>query len=323
MRYNNILYLDCEETPYTRGIKDELWKISDNVDCYFYDGIYKPPIFLQRINPKDCQKQRDERIRLFLEHIKHNRYDLILVKAPFYLPTYFFENLKNIFKNVPIINYNWSSIRMFDFLPYRDFFTKIYSFDPNDCHIYNLNYYPLFYLKSFEKIGINKKKRYDMSFIGYAYSPGRLEFINKWLQKMLPQGMSYFLYLHTPKKRKAIFILLKYPRLSGYCFLDQISMNEVINIYSVSDAMIDHPMTLQSGLTIRTFETLGSGLNLYTTNLEIKNESFYDSKRITICDKELNNFDLRNKQRKNIDRGWQDSFSKYRIDNWVKQIITI
>jgi len=323
MKYNNILYLDCEETPYTRGIRDELWMISNNVDCYFYDGIYEPPIFLQRLNPKECLKQRNERIILFLDYIKNNNYDFILVKAPFYLPTYFFENLRKIFKNVPIINYNWSSIQMFDFLPYRDFFTKIYSFDPHDCQEYNLNYYPLFYLKSFERVGINKRKRYDISFIGYGYSSGRLEFIDKWLQKILPLDISFFLYLHTPKKRRAILTILKYPKLSNYFFLDQISMNEVINKYSVSDAMIDHPMTIQTGLTIRTFETLGSGLDLYTTNVEIKNEPFYDSQRITIFDKELNNFFLKNKRRKNINKEWQDSFSKYRIDNWVKNVITI
>ena len=52
MRYKNILYLDEKENAYTRGIRDELQRISGRVDCYFYYGIYLDPIFIRQLKPK-------------------------------------------------------------------------------------------------------------------------------------------------------------------------------------------------------------------------------------------------------------------------------
>lgn len=323
MKFNNILYLDDSETSYTRGIRNELQIISKRVDCYFYNDIYTAPIFLTRLNPKECQKQKDERIKQFISYIKKNQYDFILVGHPAIFPTYFFENLKIVFKNIPIVNYNWNSIQMSNILPYCDYFTKVYSFDPQDCQKYGLHYYPLFYLKDFENVGIKKRKVFNMSFIGSVYNSGRLEFINKWFQKIMILKLSHFLYLYAPGRLRGINSKLRYRKMSNYFFFNEISMNEVINIFSVTDAMIDHQMNIQSGLTIRTFETLGSGLNLYTTNEQILKEPFYNPERITIIDVNLGNFEFKNIIEAKIDKDWQESFKKYRLDNWVKNIISI
>lgn len=323
MKYKKILFLDSEETHYTRGIRNELQLISEDVDCYFYNGIFTEPIFLKLLNPGEYQKQKEKRIKQFLDYIKPNIYDFILVKAPFDFPACFFESLRVIFKNTLIINYNWSSLRKFNFLPYRDYFTKIYSFDREDCMKYNLDYYPLFYLRDFENIGINKRKLFNITFIGSAMSAGRIDFINKFLQRSGDLSLTYFLYLWTPQKLGSARIKFKYPLVSNYCYFRQLPLNEVINVSSASDAMIDHPMAIQTGLTIRTFETLGSGLHLYTTNFKIKEEPFYNSDLITIIDKDLVNFKYTGISERKSDKEWQESFRKYRVDSWVKHITTI
>lgn len=323
MKYRKILYLDSEETPYTRSIKNEFKLISEDVDCFFYHGIFTEPIFLKLLNSQEYRKQKEKRIKQFLEYIKPNIYDLILVKAPFDFPTSFFERLREIFKSTPVINYNWSSLRKFNFIPYLEYFNKIYSFDRDDCLKYNLEYYPLFYLREFEKIGFDKRKLYNIAFVGSGTSAGRIEFINRFLQRSDELTLTYFLYLWTPEKIKSAAIKFKYPKLSNYCYFSQLPMNEVINVTSVSEAMIDHPMTIQTGLTIRTFEALGSGLHLYTTNMKIKEEPFYNSERITIIDNNLSNFEFISMNQRNPDKEWQELFRKYRIDNWIKHITTI
>jgi hypothetical protein len=322
MNNKSILYLDEMENSYSRGIRFELQKIFDKVDCYFYNDIYITPIFYNRLHHKECQKQRDTNIKLFLDYIKQNKYDIILVKSPLDLPIYFFERLRTIFKNVPIINYNWKSVQESNFLPYCKCFSKVYSFDRWDCQKYNLNYYPLFYLRDFENIGITKKKVFDISHIGSAYNSGRLEFINKAVTKFKPMNLKSYFYLYAKGRRKGFVTRIKYPRLSNCLFSQELSLNEVINKFSASEAMIDHPITIQTGLTMRTFETLSSGLNLYTTNVEIMKEPFFNSDNIKIIDKDLNNFTFENSNSITINKGWQASFSHYRIDNWVKYIIS-
>lgn len=323
MRYKNILYLDEKENAYTRGIRDELQRISGRVDCYFYYGIYLDPIFIRQLKPKENEKLKYKSIKLFLDFIKSNHYDIIFVGHPSLFPKYFFENIRTIFKNTPIINYNWSSIKMYNVLSYLDYFDKIYSFDRQDCRNYNLQYYPLFYLKEFENVGFKNRKIYNISFIGSAYNSGRLEFIKKWYEKVTDLNMTYFIYLFTPEIFKSVYTKIKYPKLSQFFFYHQLPMNEVVNKFSVSESMIDHPMTIQTGLTIRTFETLAAGLHLYTTNDAIRQEPFYNSDRITITDKDIKDINFNGLYKIKPDKEWQESFSVYRIDNWVRHIVCI
>ena len=56
------------------------------------------------------------------------------------MPVSFFEEIKRKFPDIPIINYNWSSIKKDDFLPYRNLFSTVYSFDPEDCKNFDLKY---------------------------------------------------------------------------------------------------------------------------------------------------------------------------------------
>lgn len=323
MKYKSILYLDDKETDYTRGIRDELRKLSAHVDCYFYYGIYLDPIFLRQLKPKENQKKKYKDIKLFLDFIKANHYDLIFVGHPSLFPTYFFESIRTIFKDTPIINYNWSSIRMYNILPYLSYFTKVYSFERQDCNNHNLHYYPLFYLKEFENAGFKRRKIYNISFIGSAYNSGRLDFIRKFYEKVLDLKMSHFIYLFTPEIFKSIYTKIIYRKLSCFFYYHQLPLNEVVNKFSISESMIDHPMTIQKGLTIRTFETLASGLHLYTTNKEIRLEPFYNSDRITIIDEDMKDFNFSSSNKIKFDKEWHDSFTQYRIDNWVRRLINI
>lgn len=323
MKFKNILYLDDSDNAYSRGIRFELQKLSENVDCYFYNDIYIPPIFYYRFYPKECLKQRDRNIKIFLEFLRQNKYDIIFVKSPPDLPIFFFERLRTIFDGIPIINYNWRSVQEYNFLPYCKYFSRVFSFDRLDCEKYNLHYYPLFYLRDFENIGIKKRKLFNISHIGSAYNIGRLEFINKANRIFKNMNLKSFFYLYAPRKRKGLIARMKYPSLSNYLFSKELSLNEVTNKFSTSEAMIDHPSPIQSGLTMRTFETLGSGLTLYTTNKEIIKEPFFNSDRIIVIDKNLKNFTFENSHRVKFNQEWQTSFKQYRIDNWVKHILSI
>jgi len=329
IKYKNILYLDIVETIYTSAIKKELESFSDNVETYYYHDIYIPSIYERILCGNRSKNNQASSVLNFIEYLKTRSYDFILVKSVYAMPVFFFEELCNHFKNVPIINYNWSSIKMYNVLNYVNLFTKVYSFDREDCLKYNFNYYPLFFIKEFQDIRINNNINsqefiYDLAFIGSGYNAGRLLFLNKMIEIINNKLYYKYFYIYTPGYKKSMFVRLRYHNLAKYCHWKHLSLNQVLNVFRRSNSMIDHPMIIQSGLTIRTFETLAAGIHLYTTNTEIANEPFYDNKRITIVNSDLDNFSIKNEDSTARIKGtWNDSFSEYRIDNWLKNILKI
>jgi hypothetical protein len=322
MKYKRILYFDNTETIYTRAIRDELSAFAETVDCFFYDEIYQHPIFLNKFRSKEAELLKNSRIDEFLKRIIRNTYDLILVKEPQIMPVRFFEVIREANKNVPILNYNWSSVKKFNVLPYLDLFTTIVSFDYEDCKEFGFNYLPLFYLKEFGTLNQNyKDKKYLLSFIGSGFSEGRIAFLERLIEKEKKHLPDFFIYIYTPEKIKSLRLLIKNKQLARYCFFKQLHFNGVLNVFNQSYATIDHPMTVQTGLTIRTFEALASGLHLYTTNGNIVSEKFYSSDRITIINDDLSDFDLKMDQFSTYNPDYFEAFKEYRIDNWLKNLL--
>ena len=157
MRSRSILYFDYKKTIYTRGIEKAFVLNGDKVDFITYDE-FQGSNFNRRFNKVAYQNEKESKINDMFNHIRNNKYDIILVKSPFSLNHKFFNRLSEYFPSAYKINYNWSSVGKYDFLPYREYFDKVYSFDIKDCEKFGLDYYPLFYLPDFEKIGINSNK---------------------------------------------------------------------------------------------------------------------------------------------------------------------
>jgi len=65
-----------------------------------------------------------------------------------------------------------------------------------------------------------------------------------------------------------------------------LSADDIIDLYSCSTVILDINHPKQSGLTMRTFEALGAGKKLITTNAEIKKYSFYNEDNICIIDRD-------------------------------------
>lgn len=323
MFYKKILYIDKADSTYTRGVKSELLKYANQVDCYFHADLFRTPIFLENFGKRKVVEYKSNALKQFTAYLKTQCYDFILIKSPYVWPLSFFEELSTIFKNTPIVNYNWSSVRMKNILPYREFFTKIYSFDGADCKHYGFEYYPLFFLHEFSNNNHNIKKQYDISFIGTGYSAGRLSFMNQLVDIIHDEKLLAYLYFYTPGKVQSLKLKIFNSKISNHCYWQQLSINEVINIGKKSIAVIDHPMSIQTGLTIRTFETLAAGNHLFTTNSAIVNEPFYDAKMITVIDSSLSGIKKDKIVYREPDQSWMESFTHYRIDKWVEKIITL
>jgi hypothetical protein len=324
MKFNRVLYLDITETIYTTAIKHELNSISLHVDTFYYQDVFHAPVFSNYTNREQNKRNRENAERMFLSLIKGIKYDIILIKSAYYMTVNFFDELTTLFKNVPVINYNWSSLRMYNVTKYLQFFTKVYSFDREDCKTTDMEYVPLFYIREFERIRESiLPKEYDFNFIASGYSAGRMNFTKKLNEFTKLNDLTDFIYLYTPGYIKSFRNISKNIGLLKLCYWKMLSLNAVVNIFSRSISVIDHPMTIQNGLTIRTFESLASGLKLITTNKNITNEPFYEEGRIQVISEISDiNLDWLRHETDNDD-SWFDSFEEYRIDNWVRRILTL
>jgi hypothetical protein len=67
---------------------------------------------------------------------------------------------------------------------------------------------------------------------------------------------------------------------------ESLNLAEILELYKKTKVILDIHHPNQKGLTMRTFEALGAGKKLITTNAEIKKYRFYNDKNILIIDRD-------------------------------------
>ena len=96
-----------------------------------------------------------------------------------------------------------------------------------------------------------------------------------------------------------------------------VKTNNIIDIYKQSFSVLDIELSIQDGLTMRTFETLGSELKLITTNKNISKESFYDQNNIMILDRKNINLDLNFFKTSFIT---DEKLLQYSFEHWISNL---
>lgn len=231
----------------------------------------------------------------------------------------FLTKIMVMYPNAERIMYNWDSIRNFNYLDRVHLFNKVFSFDRKDCKQYsNLIYKPLFYLP--KHLNIRKKREangerdIDVLFLGDGHG-NRLEFLNEFYYKINTLDIKVRILLLSSlygkfkrrKKDKNRFLITKKP-----------TENELKNLLTKTRSVVDIPAKGQSGLTIRSIESLGSHIKLITTNDNILNETFYSERNILILKIDTTPEEIR----RFLSLPFNDSIDVDHlfISNWIKDI---
>jgi hypothetical protein len=161
----------------------------------------------------------------------------------------------------------------------------VLGFDRTDAAKYGFRYRPLFYGDEFKPS--SNPASVDVSFAGTAHSD-RGPII--WqLENSLRDGVrrQWFLYLQARWVRE--FYALKdrsFRRVPADFFSYRpMSKSSLAELFARSRAILDIEHPDQRGLTMRTFETIGSGKKLVTTNRNAELEDFFDPDRVLIIDR--------------------------------------
>lgn len=188
------------------------------------------------------------------------------------------------------IIYHWDSIannkNALNTLPEFDY---AFSFDRKDCKKFNMHFLPLFYYNEYKDIALSKENKiFDLLFVGTVHSD-RYKIINSIITQFSENGYNYFTYFFFQSKIMFYrYLLINKKSLSLKKFqvhFNSLNKEDLLELYKKSRTIIDIQHPKQTGLTLRTFEALGSKCKLITTNKDIKNYNFYHPNNILIIDR--------------------------------------
>ena len=302
---------------YEKVIKENIEKLNYDVD-YISENIFDINILF-----KIKRKIYKDRIcdNYFFKKIK-KKYDIVFIIRGYYLSPNVMEFLKEKNPNAKFVMYQWDSVKNNNnAASISKYCESCSTFDIEDAIKYGWLYRPLFYIKKTER---NEKRKFDMSFIGTLHSQ-RIK-IYEYIKEKFKDKCNY-LYIYSKKfnfyKQKYFYKNIDYIQSNNKDIkFKSLTLRKVNEIMASSNIIIDYTHPNQSGLTMRTCESIGHKCKLITNNVRVKEMNFYNPNNVYIYD--INDIKIPNDflESKYVELS-DDIYEYYSIDNWIKEILNI
>ena len=305
---------------------DELISMGANVDLYDErpsNSFYSKAII--RVKKDFLQRRINRYFQSIIDKIKGKKYDYFLLIKGESTPRFFLEFLKMDNSAIKLIYYTYDSFKNNpNGLDNLGLFDKKFTFDRADSKKYNLSFRPLFFASDYSKI--NKQGSigpfYDIAFIGTAHSDrySLSQKLDKWCTI---NHFKMFNFYYSPSK--LLFVLNRLTDKNFKKFdrekisFHSLTHQEIINIYSKSKSILDINHPGQEGLTMRTFEALGAGCKLITTNENVKSYPFYNENNICVVERHNPKIDKEffDKEFEQIDG---ELYQLMSLNGWIKEL---
>lgn len=218
--------------------------------------------------------------------------------------------------------YMWDSFRnkrsLTENLPHFDY---CLSFDRHDARQYGMRFRPLFFSRGFEQAP-SQSFAHDISFIGTAHSD-RYRIVHQMAEALSPDTSAYwYLFLQAPWMFWAHKLgnpAFKGAKPQDFNYLP-LSKQQVQQVFVGSRAVLDIEHPAQTGLTMRTFETLGASKKLVTTNAEVRGYDFYDPRNILVIDRKAVPQVLDKFIATDYAAVQPEIYAKYSLQGWIKEL---
>lgn len=291
LKHKKILFLSVSFFNYEKIIEERLKELGADVD--FYDERPSNSIFVKgliRLNRDLYKVQIYRYYKRILQEIKDKQYDYLLIIKGEVVPGFFIEKLKALNPEIVMIYYNYDSFKNNpNAQSILKYFDKKFTFDKTDAIHYKIHFRPLFFSNEYEEIrNIQTGFQFESMSIGTAHTDRYLisEKVKSWCDG---NRFRSFAFYYSPSK-----YVFHFKRILDKTFkkfdVKKISFRslehaQIIDLYKKSKAVLDINHPYQTGLTMRTFEALGAGRKLITTNAQVIDYPFYDSENILIIDR--------------------------------------
>ena len=270
------------------------------------------------------EKKINDYYTTILAEIKDKKFDFLFVNRGEVVTRDFMEKFIKLQPNCKRIFYTWDSIGNHSHcLGILDLFHKRFTFDQNDAKKYQLGFRPLYFTDRFREIYNSKiEKTIDLLFLGTAHSDRYIVSNNiaKWCEIHELNAFNYYymqgrLIYFFKKFFDRTFFKFDYKKLS----FKSLSITEIVDFYAKSNVILDISHPGQSGLTMRTFEAIGAGKKLITTNLNIVNYPFYQVNNIYVINRDIIELDAEffTKEYQPLSTSL---YEKCSIDGWIEDI---
>lgn len=333
--YNLYEYhLAIRDALYELGAKYVFLKVaqyfpSSPRDDHFWSPWYRIP---QRYF--SAPRARTKWTEQFICEIRDKTFDVLLVVENTAFKKYFINYLRKTNPGIKTIWVLWDTFKSQqkyhrDYIP---LFDKVVSFDRDDAKRYNLDYFPLFYLKPYGE----NKHIYDICYIGHALSgetASRIEITSKLKKQSGALGLKSFFYVRGNKitvdnaLKKLFRSLFPYKYNTsidnhfheGYIHSEALPLERFGEIMRDSDIVVDINHPGRQGLSMNAILGIVSGKKLITTNYRIIEEDFYNPNNILVIDEQNPVIPMSFVKSEVIPY----DMSYLRLDNWLKYVVSM
>lgn len=320
-----VLYVAPKFFGYETEIRNELLRRGAEVD-FLLDRPFDSPLLkaITRLRREWVIGAADRYYQAQLDELGSTAYDYVLVVSGQTLSCDTLALWRSKFPAAKFLLYMWDSFANRQWaLNNLKYFDHKFSFDRNDSQKYNLHFRPLFFSPGFEAAQ-QQSPDLDISFIGTAHSD-RYSVVAK-VDKILGIGLRKYWYLYLQAKWVFWVYLLfnrtfRGAKISEFSF-DPLAKSSVQNVFVSSKAILDIEHPKQTGLTMRTLETLGAKKKLVTTNQNVKDYDFYLEQNICVIDRESPSIPDAFFQTSYLDVA-PEVYQRYRLEGWLDEILSV
>ena len=324
MSNKNILFIGPIFHEYHKKIihhLEESGYIVTFVPDFTGDQVY---FFLKSFFPRYLSKYCLNKSKDVLGDIKGVEFDRVFVVKGEGFSNGFWQDLRTKYNSAKFYLYQWDALANYRYESILQYFDYCYSFDSDDVIQINqdkLKYLPLFFDDSVLCQNQDRSHEYDITFIG-GVTLERYYWLTDFKDKCDKAGLNVFLFMYLPFFTYMSLVVRGKVIDFNKIHFRPISLKRIKDIYTRTNTIIDIHNPKQSGLTMRTFEALGSGKKLMTTNFNIKKEPFFNTDYILtfkllddVKPKEINAFIRSSRNGISVDQ--------YKLSSWLQNIFNV
>ncbi len=320
-----VLFVAPRFFGYERDIHAEVERRGAAVD-WLPDRPFDTPAMtaLTRLRPGWVLPAADRLYSRMLEGFAAPHYDMVLVVNGQTLSRRMLMRLRAAHPGARFVLYMWDSIA--NRAHVRDnlaLFDRVCTFDPRDAEHYGMHLRPLFYGHGFVAAP-DMPMLHHISFVGTAHTD-RFAVVDR-LRRTLPQTIDayWYLYLQAPWVLQVYRWTkpgMRHARAEDFLFVP-LGKPTLQAVFSGSRAILDIEHPRQFGLTMRTFETLGAGKKLVTTNAGVREYDFYSEGNVCVIDRQAPSI-----PREFLERPFEPLpkvlRERYSITGWLDEVLNL
>lgn len=327
----NVLLIATSFFGYEKKMKEAIEKNGAIVNYYDERSIkssYEKALL--KLTPQIFKKKTIAYYKTIIAENKKTNYDIVYIYGATMIDSYIMELIRNNINAKKYVLYLADSVknnRRYESL--FAYFDKVVTFDRGDFNYYkaqykNIHFLPLFYCDEYKGDIKNKSNtNYDLLFVGTIHSD-RINFLEKIKSEADKYHLSTFYYCYLPSKFMYYYYCLKSKSFrrykKDYFQYKKVNAQYVRDLMSMSKIIIDAQYPRNTGLTMRTIETLGMKRKLITANKDIVNYDFYNRKNICIVDRNNPQFSMDFIREPYVEVEGK-IYNSYYIDNWIKKLL--